>query len=68
MIQDHLADMFYSQERSKQVTADIQMKLQDAADAQQIKLQDQEYNIESLKERQEMQREQQSSMQGLRVK
>jgi hypothetical protein len=62
-MKERLAEIFSSQDRSRQISADAREKEQEAMDAQQIKLQEQQVQLENLKDRQETAKEQQEAMQ-----
>jgi hypothetical protein len=68
-MRDRFSQIFSLQDRSKQVTADMKEKEQDAREIQQSKHQDQESQAEDLKDRQEMEKQQQQDlMQNLKDK
>jgi hypothetical protein len=68
-IQDRLAEIFSTQDNLKQKAADAREREQDAIESQQLKHQDQEIQLEGLKEREEMKKQQQQDlMQDLKQK
>jgi hypothetical protein len=61
--QDRLAAIFSSQAQAQQIASDLREKEQEEMETQQMKRQEQEIQLENLKYQQQVQKDQQASMQ-----
>jgi hypothetical protein len=62
-LQDRLSEIFSNQDKAKMIAHDLKEREEEAREAQQIRIQGEETQIADLKDRQEVQKERQESMQ-----